>query len=70
MDARDYNNAVPLDEELRVALLEGLDSGVRDPGERLPSETELCQKYGVSRITVRRAVDELVEEGILARRQG
>ena len=70
MEQLDTNNAVPLYEQLRVALRERLDSGVLDPGERLPSETELCQKYGVSRITVRRAVDELVEEGILERRQG
>ena len=70
MEQLDTNNAVPLYEQLRVALRERLDSGVLDPGERLPSEAELCRKYGVSRITVRRAVDELVEEGILERRQG
>lgn len=70
MEQLDTNNAVPLYEQLRVALRERLDSGVLDPGERLPSEVELCRKYGVSRITVRRAVDELVEEGILERRQG
>jgi len=40
------------------------------PGQRLPSEAELCQQFGVSRITARRAVQELVNEGLLERKQG
>ncbi|MDR1443125.1 MAG: GntR family transcriptional regulator [Bifidobacteriaceae bacterium] len=40
------------------------------PGDRLPSETELCETYAVSRITARRAVDDLVSEGRLTRQQG
>ncbi|MDR1428106.1 MAG: GntR family transcriptional regulator [Bifidobacteriaceae bacterium] len=40
------------------------------PGDRLPSETELCETYAVSRITARRAVDDLVLEGRLTRQQG
>ena len=37
------------------------------PGERLPSERKLCDVLGVSRITVRSALSELIEEGILGR---
>lgn len=70
MKELDTNNAVPLYEQLRIALRERLESQALAPGERLPSEAQLCQKYGVSRITVRRAVDDLVEEGYLERRQG
>jgi GntR family transcriptional regulator len=40
------------------------------PGEALPSEHELCQTLGVSRPTLRAAVDELVDEGVLIRRAG
>jgi GntR family transcriptional regulator len=40
------------------------------PGEKIPSEKELCQMYGVSRITVRKALDELERSGHLVRRQG
>ena len=47
-----------------------MDEQVWQEGQRLPSEAELCADYDVSRITVRRAVDELVEEGVLERRQG
>lgn len=40
------------------------------PGDPIGTEAELEQRFGVSRITVRRAIDELVHEGLLVRRQG
>jgi len=45
-------------------------SGVLKPGDQIPSESELCRIYGVSRITVRQAVRSLVDEGFLYRKQG
>lgn len=41
-----------------------------EPEDRLPPEPVLCQEYGVSRITIRRAVEELIREGLLVREQG
>jgi GntR family phosphonate transport system transcriptional regulator len=41
-----------------------------EPGQCLPSENELAQRFGVNRHTVRRAVDELIAEGLLERRHG
>lgn len=41
-----------------------------DVGDRLPSEKELCNQYEVSRITLRQAVDRLVNEGRLSREHG
>ncbi|MBR7831049.1 GntR family transcriptional regulator [Actinospica sp. MGRD01-02] len=41
-----------------------------EPGEALPSEHELCEHLGVSRPTLRAAVEELVDEGVLVRRTG
>ena len=40
------------------------------PGDPVPSERELCDRFGVSRMTVRQAVDTLAVEGLLQRVQG
>ncbi|WP_158026082.1 GntR family transcriptional regulator [Corynebacterium sp. CNJ-954] len=39
-------------------------------GEQIPTEPTLCEEYNVSRITVRRAVDDLIQSGLLERVQG
>lgn len=40
-------------------------SGLLAPGAKLPAELELASQYGVSRVTVRRAVKDLAERGLL-----
>ena len=45
-------------------------SGEWHPGDDIPSETELCKHYGVSRGTIQRAVRALVEQGLLRRERG
>lgn len=45
-------------------------NGIWVYGERIPSEMELCDMYGVSRITIRRALDKLVRQGVLVRTRG
>lgn len=47
-----------------------IESGEWSPGEKLPTETELCQYFGVSRTTIRQAVNSMVGSGLLVRRQG
>lgn len=64
------NIPTPLYEQLKNVMKEEIFRKVYLPGERMPSELELEEKYKVSRITVRRAVKELCEEGILVRKQG
>lgn len=51
-------------------LRTGVLAGKYLPETRIPSEIELMNQYGVSRITVRHAINELVQEGILVKRHG
>jgi GntR family transcriptional regulator len=63
-------SGLPLYRAVKRALLHAIESGAVAPGGALPSETELAAAFGVSIGTLRRAVDELVAEHILIRRQG
>ncbi|SEK50744.1 GntR family transcriptional regulator, histidine utilization repressor [Roseateles sp. YR242] len=56
--------------KVKTHLREGIASGRWRPGERLPSESELTQAFGVSRMTVNRALRELHQEGMVVRVQG
>ncbi len=56
--------------QLRSAILASLARGELKLGDRLPTEIELIQKYGISRATVREGLASLVEDGILNRRPG
>ncbi|MBB6733287.1 GntR family transcriptional regulator [Cohnella zeiphila] len=66
----DDNLPMTLQYQLRSKLLEKIESRFWSPGSQIPSERELCDEYGVSRITVREALKELVQEGYLVRKQG
>ncbi len=61
---------MPLYRVVKRSLLRSIEGGSVAPGEALPSESELARGYGVSVGTLRRAVDDLVAEHILVRRQG
>ena len=61
---------VPLYYRIREDLRELINSGQVKPGDRLSSERELCKQYGVSSITVKRAVLDLVRDGLLYRVPG
>jgi GntR family histidine utilization transcriptional repressor len=56
--------------KVKTHLREGIASGRWRPGERLPSESELTDVFGVSRMTVNRALRELHQEGLVERVQG
>jgi DNA-binding transcriptional regulator YhcF (GntR family) len=63
-------DAAPLYRQAKRALLESIEAGRCAPGSALPSETTLAAALGISIGTLRHAVDELVAERILMRRQG
>ena len=48
------NSRTPLYQQVAHSLEEQILTGAMVPGDKLPSERELCQQYGVSQITVRR----------------
>jgi GntR family transcriptional regulator len=60
----------PLYEEVRARLIESISAGRWRPGEAIPSETALAAAFGVAIGTIRKAVDSLVAEQALVRRQG
>lgn len=66
----DTISADPLYRQLLTRLRDAILSGEYPVGSRMPSEKELCQHYGISRVTVRRALKELTEEGLIHRHQG
>lgn len=59
---------LPLYHRVRDAMHDEIRQ--RRPGERLPTEVELMERFGVSRTTVRAAVTELAQAGLLTRRSG
>lgn len=59
-----------LHRQVYLVLRDRLLSGAIAPQEQLPPEPTLCEQFGVSRITLRRAVADLEEEGLLRRVQG
>jgi GntR family transcriptional regulator len=66
----DRTSPLPLYYQLKQILLEKLESGEWKPGDLVPSEQELQDTYGLSRITVRQALSELTHEGRFERHRG
>ncbi|MEO8288205.1 MAG: GntR family transcriptional regulator [Chloroflexota bacterium] len=64
------DSAVPLYYQLEQALRSQIQSGVWKPGDMITSERELMQAAGVSRATVRQAISNLINEGVLERMHG
>jgi GntR family transcriptional regulator len=61
---------VPLHRQLFLVLHDEIGRGALAAGDALPTEQSLCDQFGVSRITVRRALADLVEAGLIERRHG
>ncbi len=63
-------DSTPLYLQLARNLRSHIREGGIDPGGALPSERDLSEITGMSRVTVRKGIDQLIEEGVLFRRQG
>jgi GntR family transcriptional regulator len=66
----DESNSLPLYQQLQRALRQAIETHVLAPDDALPPERDLATDFNVSRITVRKAIDGLVSDGLLLRRQG
>ncbi len=61
----DQNSAIPYYLQIKRWLLEQIEGGTLSPGDQVPSESELGQRFRLSRGTVRQALGELLAEGHL-----
>ena len=66
----DRESPVPVAHQLFALLREQIVQGQLRPGDRLPTEMELCERLGVSRTPVRRALGRLAAQGLLVRSPG
>ena len=66
----DRNSPIPLYFQIAEHLKQAVEDGALKPGERLENELDLAERLGVSRPTVRQAVQRLVEQGLVTRRRG
>ncbi len=70
MEKIDYNSGMPLYLQLKDIIKKQIMAGHYPPGVKIPTEEEYCKKYDISRITVRQAINYLVQEKLLIRKQG
>ena len=65
-----HSSAIPLHYQLKELFVEKINNGEWAAGALIPTEAVLCASYAVSRGPVRQAIDQLVREGLLCRKQG
>lgn len=65
----DRKSKTPLYKQLKEALLEHIETNLKE-GDALPIEAEIEKLYGVSRITVRKTIEELARDGVVVKTQG
>ncbi len=70
MSNLDQISGIPLYIQIRERILEQIKNNEIRTGDKLPTEEEIARDTGVSRLTVRRAMDDLVAEGLLQRIRG
>lgn len=64
------DSPLPIYYQLEEAIKEQIEHGEFRQGEMIPSEREFSEKYGISRMTVRQAITNLVNDGLLVRQRG
>ncbi|WP_342597998.1 GntR family transcriptional regulator [Psychrobacillus sp. FSL H8-0483] len=70
MEKLDTTSFVPLYQQLKDIIIENIDRGVWSPGDKIYSEQQLSEQFNVSRNTSKKAIEDLVQDGVLYRIQG
>lgn len=70
MPSLNRKSSIPLYEQIKQIIRNQILSGEYVAGSRLPTEEEFCDHFSVSKITVKRALNDLARTGIIERRQG
>lgn len=63
-------NMGPKHKQIKEDIVEDILGGVYEPGDMIPKQSDYARKYNVSRLTVRKAIDDLVMKGILRTEKG
>lgn len=66
----DRSSPIPLYFQVAQQIERAIEQGDLQPGSRLGNEIQLADSYGLSRLTMRRAIQELVNKGLLVRKRG
>jgi len=70
IEVLDKQLPIPLYHQLKAIVLGQIEAGELKPNDRLPAEEEIAERYGISKATVRQALNELALEGLVRREQG
>lgn len=66
----EHESAIPLYQQIENDIKQKIMTGEYQAGQMLPSESKFCEMYQVSRVTIRNAITDLVDQGILIRKHG
>ena len=61
---------IPKYEAIAADIRRNIEDGTLKPGDKLPTVVEFCELYAVSKITVKRAIEQITEEGLVTSRRG
>lgn len=61
---------IPKYEAIAADIRRSIEDGALKPGDKLPTVVKFCELYGVSKITVKRAIEQITEEGLITSRRG
>lgn len=70
METLDTTSIIPLYKQLKDLILNDIKEGRLKPNQKIPTESEFSEMFQISRMTVRKALAELVDEEVLAKKQG